>query len=282
MKVIGRYIKKRINMFSILIILIGIFLLCGCSKLDQLEVKVGLKNSDFEYMKQGKVKKITIQSTRDQGFKFVVTDQDTIKDLYEILSSAKKVSKKSSLKPDYTLEIIDANNKSHKFSYVAGMDKDEAGNLYNGKQIYIVQKRIDNNIINSFWNIRMPPSNFTEVYYGSIIETLNKYFKDKDKKIGINFNEDIDAARFILSTDLEEFKSELTDKFKNANIGNNDKEKYDVWVTVKTEGYKTTLYKATIKFWDVKKKSEKVYYIKDIYENGRWNVTISEDKLEGF
>jgi hypothetical protein len=120
------------------------------------------------------------------------------------------------------------------------------------------------------------------VYYGSIIETLNKYFKDKDKKIGINFNEDIDAARFILSTDLEEFKSELTDKFKNANIGNNDKEKYDVWVTVKTEGYKTTLYKATIKFWDVKKKSEKVYYIKDIYENGRWNVTISEDKLEGF
>lgn len=103
----------------------------------------------------------------------------------------------------------------------------------------------------------MPPSNFTEVYYGSIIETLNKYFKDKDKKIGINFNEDIDAARFILSTDLEEFKSELTDKFKNANIGNNDKEKYDVWVTVKTEGYKTTLYKATIKFWDVKRKARR-------------------------
>lgn len=275
-------IKKRMNMFFILMILIGIFLLCGCSKLDQLEVKAGLKNSDFEYIKQGKVKEITIQSTRDQGFKFVVTDQDTIKDLYNILTSAKKVSKKSSLQPDYTLEIIESNNKSHKFFYIAGLDKDEAGNLYNGKQVYIVQKRIDNNIINSFWNIRMPPSNFTEVYYGSIIETLNKYFKDKDKKIGINFNEDIDAARFILSEDLEEFKSDLTDKFKNANIGNNDKEKYDVWVTVKTEGYKTTLYKATVKFWDAKKKSEKVYYIKDVYENGRWNVTISEEKLEGF
>lgn len=276
--------KKKRNKFFILIILICILLSCGCSKLDELEIKAGIKNSDFEYIKQGKVEEVTIQSTRDQGFKFVVTDSSTIKDLYGILSSAEKVSKKSSLEPDYTLEIKENNKNVHKFFYVAGLDKNEGGNLYNGKQTYIVSKRIDNEMINSFWNIRMPPSNFKEVYYGAIISTLDKYFKDKDKneKIGVDFNEDVDAARFILSTDLQEFKSELVDKFKNANIGNNDMDKYDVWVTVKTEGYKTTLYKATINFWDVKKKSEKIYYIKDVYENGRWNITISEDKLDGF
>ncbi|OAA86651.1 hypothetical protein [Clostridium ljungdahlii] len=285
MKKLDKTIKKRLNIFIISCILIPVTLLCGCSKLDQLKVKAGLKNSDFEYMKQqGKVKQVIIQNTRDQGFKFVVTDQSTIKNLYDILSSAKKVSKKSSLDPDYVFEIDEGNNKVHKFSYIAGLDKKDLGNLYSKGQAYIVSNRIDNDMINNFWNTRMPPSDFKSVYYGSIMDTLNKYFseKDKTKKIGINLKDDIDAQRFILSTEQEEFKSDLTSKFKNANIGNNDEDNYDVWVTIKTEGYKSTLYKMTVTFFDRQNQSEKVYYVQDTYSSGGWNKSISENKPNGF
>ncbi|MEY7999380.1 hypothetical protein AB8U03_04065 [Clostridium sp. Mt-5] len=279
-----KFTKERLSIFLILSTLVVAVLLCGCNKIDELEVKAGLKNSDFEYIRQGKVDKIVIQNIRDQGFKFVVTDQNAIKDLYDILSSGKKVSKKSSLQPDYIFEIDEGNNKIHKFSYIAGLDKKDLGNLYSKDQTYIISKRIDSDIINNFWNIRMPPNNFKQVYYGSIMNTLNEYFKDKDrnKKIGINFKDDIDGERFILSTEVEEFKSDLNGKFKNAGIGNNDKDKYDIWVTVKTEGYKSTLYKATITFWDKKNESEKIYYIYDTYSGGGWTINVSQNQPKDF
>lgn len=277
-------IKKGLSVFLVLIILMTSILLSGCDKIDELEVKAGLKNSDFEYIREGKVDKIVIQNIRDQGFKFVVTDQNAIKDLYDILSSGKKVSRKSSLQPDYIFEIYEGNNKIHKFNYIAGLDKKDFGNLYSNNQIYIVSKRIDNDMINNFWNIRMPPNNFKQVYYGSIMNTLNEYFRDKDKnkKIGINFRDDIDGSRFILSTEVEEFKSDLNDKFKNAGIGNNNKDKYDIWVTIKTEGYKSTLYKATITFWDKKNKSEKIYYIYDTYSGAGWDIKVYKNEPENF
>ncbi|CAB1254275.1 conserved hypothetical protein [Clostridiaceae bacterium BL-3] len=277
-------IKKGLSVFLVLITLMTSILLSGCDKIDELEVKAGLKNSDFEYIREGKVDKIVIQNIRDQGFKFVVTDQNAIKDLYDILSSGKKVSRKSSLQPDYIFEIYEGNNKIHKFNYIAGLDKKDFGNLYSNNQIYIVSKRIDNDMINNFWNIRMPPNNFKQVYYGSIMNTLNEYFRDKDKnkKIGINFRDDIDGSRFILSTEVEEFKSDLNDKFKNAGIGNNNKDKYDIWVTIKTEGYKSTLYKATITFWDKKNKSEKIYYIYDTYSGAGWDIKVYKNEPENF
>ena len=199
-----------------------IFIFCffssGCSKLNELEVKAGLKNTDFEYIKQGKIEKIVIQSTRDQGFRFIVTDQKAIGELYDILSTAKTASQKSSLEPDYVFEMDEGNNKVHKFSYVAGLDKKDSGNLYSDDKIYIVSTRIDNDIIKSFWTIRKP-KDFKEVYYGSIIDTLNQYLKNKDKSktVGINLKDDVDSAKFILSTDLEDFKSDLKSKFNKCN-----------------------------------------------------------------
>ncbi|MCI1968406.1 MAG: hypothetical protein LKJ35_07375 [Clostridium luticellarii] len=276
--------RKGLSVFLILGTLMSVMLFSGCNKIDELKVKVGLKNSDFEYIREGKVDKIVIQNIRDQGFKFVVTDQSAIKDLYDILSSGKKVSKKSLLQPDYIFEIDEGNNKVHKFNYIVGLDKKDLGNLYSNNQVFIISKRIDSDIINNFWNIRMPPNNFKQVYYGSIMSALNEYFQgeDKNKKIGINLNDDIDGARFILSTEVEEFKSNLNDKFKNASIGNNNKDKYDIWVTIKTEGYKSTLYKATVTFWDTKNESEKIYYIYDTYSGAGWNIKVYKNKPKNF
>jgi hypothetical protein len=265
------------------ILLVFCFFSSGCSNVDELKVKFGLKNTDFEYIKQGKIQKIVIQSTRDQGFRFIVTDQNAIKELYDILSTAKTASQKSSLEPDYVFEMEEGNNKVHKFNYIAGLEKKDSGNLYSNDKIYVVSTRIDNDIIKSFWTIRKP-KDFKQIYYGSMIDTLNQYLKDKDKNqtVGISLKDDVESGKFILSTDLEDFKDELKSKFKNVSVANKDKENYDVWVTIKTQGYKSTLYKAIVVFWNKNEKSEKKYYIFDKYENGRWNVKVSEDKPDNF
>ncbi|MCT8975725.1 hypothetical protein N4T77_03835 [Clostridium sp. CX1] len=254
----------------------------GCTKLDDMKVKLGIKNTDFEYIKQGKIEKIVIQSTRDQGFRFIVTDKKAISELYDILSNAKAATTKSSLEPDYVFEMIEG-NKVHKFSYVAGLDKKESGNLYSDNKIYIVSKRIDNDIIKSFWTIRKP-KDFSEVYYSSIIDALSQYLKGKEgnTNVGINLRDDVESGKFILSTDLEDFKNNLNNKFKSVKIADKDKENYDVWVTIKTQGYKSTLYKSIITFWDKNEKSEKKFYVFDKYENGRWSIKVSEEKPDGF
>lgn len=277
-----KYINKK-SLFITVILMFCIFI-PGCSSLNSLQVKVGLKNSDFDYINQGKVKRIIIESTRDQGFRFVVTDQKAITELYDILSSAKQAKQKSNLKPDYIFEIDETNNKVHKFNYIVGLDKKDYGNLYNNNNVYIVSNRIDNDIITNFWNIRTPPNDFKSIYYGSVKNALDEYFKNKDKNktIGINFDDDVDAARFILSTELADFTSDISSKFKNSSIVNHDKDKYDILVTVKTEGYKSTLYKLTVTFWDKSQQNEKKYYIINSYKNTRWDTTISENKPDTF
>ena len=87
---------KKINL-SLLILLVTLFFLIGCSSINKLTIK----NKDFEYIKNGNVTKVNINNTRDKGFKFVVTDERSIKDIYDILSTSKSANEKSSLQPDY-------------------------------------------------------------------------------------------------------------------------------------------------------------------------------------
>ena len=260
-------------------------LFSGCSKIDDIEVKLGLKNNDFEYIKQNKVQKIIIQSTRDKGFRFLVTDTKAISELYDILSSAKTVKEKTNLEPDYVFEMYEGNNVVHKFKYVAGLDRKDFGNLYSDNKIYIVSKRIDNDIIKSLWTIRKP-KDFEVIYYKSIINAIEKYGTNTNgsKKVGINIYDDVDVAKFILSTDLEDFKSELSSKTNNTQLMNNAAEKgnYDSIISVQTQGFKSTLYKAIITFTDKSNNNEKKVYVLDKYEKGQWNMNISETKQSGF
>lgn len=260
-------------------------LFSGCSKINDIEVKLGLKNNDFEYIKQNKVQKIIIQSTRDKGFRFLVTDTKAISELYDILSSAKTVKEKTNLEPDYVFEMYEGNNVVHKFKYVAGLDRKDFGNLYSDNKIYIVSKRIDNDIIKSLWTIRKP-KDFEVIYYKSIINAIEKYGTNTNgsKKVGINIYDDVDVAKFILSTDLEDFKSELSSKTNNTQLMNNAAEKgnYDSIISVQTQGFKSTLYKAIITFTDKSNNNEKKVYVLDKYENGQWNMNISETKQSGF
>lgn len=272
-------------MLSLLLVIFLTPLFFGCDKIDELKVKLGMKNNDFEYIKQGKIKKIVIQNTRDPGFRFIVTDPNAILELYDILSEAKVVQAKSALEPDYIFEMEEGINKVYKFNYIAGLDKKDAGNLYSDDKVYVVSKRIDNDIIKNFWNIRKP-NDFNEVYYGTLLNQVEKYSQGEGngKTIGINIYDDVEAAKFILSTDLEEFKSNLSLRVKNAELmpspkHNEQSKAYDVIMSIRTVGYKTFLYKCEITFWDNTNKSEKKYYIQvsDNFKDGRWNTKVYTD-----
>lgn len=261
-------------------------LLYGCDRLDTLQVKLGMKNKDFEYIKQGKIRKIVIQNTRDPGFRFVVTDKKAISDLYDILSTAKPVQSRSALEPDYEFQMEESSTKVYKFSYIAGLDRKDAGNLYSDDKVYVVSKRIDNDIIKSLWNIRKP-KDFNKIYYGLLLDQVQAYAKNegKGKNIGVNLYNDIEAAKFIFSTDLEEFKSNLSSAANNAELMSAPKENeqpknYDVVMSIKTIGYKTFLYKGELTFTDKQKNSEKKYYItiEDKDKVGSWRTTVDTAK----
>ncbi len=272
---------KTLLIFAAVIFIV--FPMAGCKKIDEAKLKMGLKNNDFEYIKQDKADKIIIQSTRDKGFRFIVTDKRTIKEMYDILSTAKKVQEKSALEPDYIFEIYEG-SAVHRFNYITGMDKNDYGNLYSEDSVYIVSKRIDYDIIRNLWNYRAP-KDFKKVYYGSIIEFLKKYGAEITKNstnVGIDLSQDVDTAKYMLSTELEDFKSDLAKTMSGAKLVDKDKEKNDVVVAIKTQGYKTTVFKAIITVNDKKDNSEVKYYVNDVYDNSEWTIEVTKDKPDKF
>ncbi len=245
----------------------------------------GLKgNSDFDYMQERNIMKVTIQSTRDKSYKFTVTDEDVINDIYNILSSSSIVEEKSTLNPDYILEIYENPTEVKTFNYVAGLDKRDGGNFYNDNNKYIVSKRLDNDIIKNFANIRKP-INFEYVYYTSILECINRYVSvNKDMgNVGINILSDNMAARFQISTEIEEFKKKLN-KINSATFMDDSvsRDDFNVVMNIKTEGYTSNKYKGIVTFEKTENTSTVNYYISNTYNKGEWKFDISEEKPEKF
>ncbi len=266
------------NKSLLLIVLVISLFFTGCRYVDKANIWLKLKNEDFEYLKDGNVEEIVIQSTRDAGFRFIVTDKSTIRDLYSLLSSGKKVETKSNLEPDYIFEIHQSSEEVYTFNYVAGLGGNE-GNFYNDEKIYRVNKRLDNDIISNMSYLRKP-RDFNDIYYESILSVLSKYGSEinpEGKKIGINLSEDLDCAKYILSADLEDFKYDLKNTMKNAELIGDSKD-YPLTITVKTEGYKTNVYKSILTMNNNEDGSEKKYYVRGDHENRSWNIKIFNEK----
>ncbi|MEG2353761.1 MAG: hypothetical protein RSB70_03875 [Clostridium sp.] len=275
---------KRIVVI-LLSIIISIFM-SGCGASESIKIKLGLKNSDFEYIKEGNAKKIIIQSTRDKGFKFVLTDLQAIKQMYDILASGKEVSEQSNLEPDYIFEIYEKGAVVHSYNYIAGIDKEDGANFYGDNKSYIVSSRLDNDVLKHFSNIRKPKY-FEQIYYGSIIETIKKdLIKGKEENgeigsVGVDISNDLGISKFILSTELLTFDSKLKSEFKNCELVQKGKE-YDTLVNVITEGYKSDVYKAKIFISKENKVKEQIYYVSCKYESGSWDTKISTEKPTDF
>ncbi|WP_027632532.1 hypothetical protein [Clostridium hydrogeniformans] len=275
----------KVKKFSYIVVLMLIItLLGGCSKIDKLKVKTGLKNNDFEYMTQNKVEKIVIQSTRDERFKFIVTDKGTVKDLYKILSSAKRVPNKTELDPDYIFEIHENGDKVYKFNYVVGFQEKSIGNFYNDNgDSYQVSKRIDNDIIKNLSTLRKPRK-FEELYYDILLKFIDDYGKeiDSSQKVGVNIDDDVEVAKYILSIDLQYFKERLNDKMPNAKVIEKNKEEFDTVINIRTYGYKTKVYKSIITVNDKKNNSETKYYVVCNNDDRGWSINITKEKPDNF
>ncbi len=277
------------NIYLICIIILIPILFSSCSQIDTLEVKVGLKNSDFDYMKQGKVSEIDIQNERDNGYKFIITNEKAILDVYNILSDAKPATTKSNLKPDYEFDIYIKGQKDPlKFKYIVGLDSKAGGNLYSNDKCYYVPNRIDTDIIKNFDDTRTP-KDFSKLYYTFIEQCITKYRNDtkaSNKEIGIDMYDDLDVQKYIFSADLADFENSLP---SNCKVLESENDTAPITETVTTDGYKFGsfsykgksltgyLYKSTVVFYDNDTKEQKKYSIVGTYTSNddSWNIDIS-------
>lgn len=269
--------KNKFSIIVLAILIITSMMLSGCDFINNVEVKLNLKNQKFDYIKQNRVDKIVIQSVRDSGFRFIVNDSKAIDDIYDILSDGSEVSQKSSLAPDYIFEIYNG-DEVKKYQYVVGENEKGTGNFYDENDAFSVPKNLENTIMENLSFIRKP-RDFNYIYYQSIlkvIETKKDALAD-GSKVGIDIQGDTDCLKYVFSTDLEEFKKNLNAEIPNSDLVDKNPEDFDVIVKVKNRGFNTTLFKTLITIDNKKDKSSENYYVIAEYNyNKDWDIKVSE------
>ena len=264
----------------ILLLIAALLLIGGCTRLDELKVRYGFKNTDFEFLNSEDIDSIIIQSTRDKGFRFIVTDKSTINGLYESLSAAKKSEDVIGHDPDYIFEIHDMDGQVISYNYVAGVSDQNRANFYSDEGSYIVTDRIDNNLIQNLYSIRKPKF-FEDIYYGSILDLIKMVKEEYNGKgIGIKFYDDVETLKYQLSRDIEDFRSLA---LKEGAVVLSHGEKAEAVLDVKTQGYTTLVFKAVVNLKIESDFVDRNYYIIGRYVNDMtgWETVITDTKPEG-
>lgn len=272
---------KKFRLLLLCLVVLLASSLSGCSLLNKGLVKLNLKNDNFNYIQENKVEKIIIQSTRDSGFRFIMNDNNAIEDVYRILSKGKIKEKKTSLDPDYLVEVY-VGDEVKSYNYVVSVDERGVGNFYDEDNVYLISQKLDDTILSNLSTIRKP-KNFEDIYYNSILEVL-KVKKDVlnsgDNKVGININGDVDCLKYMFSVDIKTFEKNMNKLIPGATITQSDTSDYDTVVTVKNRGYSTKVFKTTIIVDDKVNKSYETYYVQGNYQNKGWNITVSEPNVK--
>ena len=272
---------KKFRLLLLCLVVLLASSLSGCSLLNKGLVKLNLKNDNFNYIQENKVEKIIIQSTRDSGFRFIMNDNNAIEDVYRILSKGKIKEKKTSLDPDYLVEVY-VGDEVKSYNYVVSVDERGVGNFYDEDNVYLISQKLDDTILSNLSTIRKP-KNFEDIYYNSILEVL-KVKKDVlnsgDNKVGININGDVDCLKYMFSVDMKTFEKNMNKLIPGATITQSDTSDYDTVVTVKNRGYSTKVFKTTIIVDDKVNKSYETYYVQGNYQNKSWNITVSEPNVK--
>lgn len=265
--------KYRFTLVSVFIFIC--MSLTGCGLIDTALVKVGFKNTDFDYLLQNKVDKIIIQSSRDAGFRFIVNDQSAIQNIYEILSKGNIKDEKTSLDPDYVFEIY-MGDEVKSYNYVVSVDERGVGNFYDENNSYLVSKSLDDSITQNLSFIRKPRE-FEDIYYNSILQVL-ELKKDElskgDNKVGIDITGDVDCLKYMFSVDLKKFEKNLDKVVAGTKLINNNSEEFDTVITVKNKGYSSKKFRTVITVDNKKDKVYETYYVVGNYEYKSWDIYI--------
>lgn len=264
--------KKPIKNIITILVIILTFNLTSCGMIDNIKSKFKGDNGYFDYLASGKVDVISIQSVRDKSFKFLVTDEEEILNMYNLLSKGKVSEKKSDLQPDYIVEIK-IGDEVKTFNYVVGAYE---GNFYNDEVSFTVSKRLDEGILQNLSIIRKPRE-FEYIYYNSILDVMNlkkELLNDGDNKIGIEVQEDVDCLKYIFSSDIEDFLTRARKITPNVEMVSNNESDFDIVIRIKNRGHSSTVYKSNITVEDKKNKVEYYYYVVGEYEFKEWNISI--------
>ena len=256
-------------------ILLVVIPLSGCTFTKEAAVKLKLRNEKFDYIKENKVDKIIIQNVRDSGFRFIVTDNQAINDIYKILSKGKECEERSSLDPDYIFEVW-IGEEVRKYNYVVGANSRKAGNFYNDEESFTVPKNLENTIMQNLSFIRKP-RNFEYIYYHSILNVVNQQKSVLgNAKVGIDISGDVECLKYVFSTNLEDFKKDLKKVLPTAELVDNNSDSFDVIIKVKNRGYNSTTFKTLITIDNKLDKSLQNYYVTAEYIYKDWDINISE------
>lgn len=265
--------KYRFTLVSVFIFIC--MSLTGCGLIDTALVKVGFKNTDFDYLLQNKVDKIIIQSSRDAGFRFIVNDQSAIQNIYKILSKGNIKDEKTSLDPDYVFEIY-MGDEVKSYNYVVSVDERGVGNFYDENNSYLVSKSLDDSITQNLSFIRKPRE-FEDIYYNSILQVL-ELKKDElskgDNKVGIDITGDVDCLKYMFSVDLKKFEKNLDKVVAGTKLINNNSEEFDTVISVKNKGYSSKKFRTVITVDNKKDKVYETYYVVGNYEYKSWDIYI--------
>ncbi|MGL4451335.1 MAG: hypothetical protein ACRCTZ_09105 [Sarcina sp.] len=270
---------RKITFSVVLIAIIGgaiAFLMNGPSMFNSIAVKIGLKNNYFNYFNEGVVTEVAMQSTRDPGFRIIVTEPSAINDVYKVLSDGRPVSKsdKSTLQPDYKVQIFQG-SKVSTYDYVAGQTSGSTGNFYSGDEVFHLSKRLDNQIIQNLSFVQKP-RDFNSIYYGSILDVLKAdktQLTTNSPKVAVNVLDDYLCTKFLLSVDMQNFLSEAQEIVPGIQFMNHDRSKYNIIVNVECYGYTSKTFRTIITINDKNNNSEKKYYVQGEYD-GSWNTQI--------
>lgn len=262
--------KKKICItISLIVCLIG---LISCSS-SNIKENSDAEGNYFDKIKNNGIDSISIQSVRDKSFKFLVTNDTSINNMYNLLSKAKESEVRSELDPDFIFEI-QSGDEIKSFNYIVGSN---TGNFYNEEISFTMTKRLDEAIMQNLSIIRKP-RDFEYIYYNPILDVIKLNEENmKDKKIGINFSEDIDALKYIFSSDIENFLEEARDITKDIEIVKNNASEFDYVITIKNRGHDTTIYKTNIILNNNETKLEYNYYVFGEYEFKEWNYDVYEN-----
>ncbi|MEG0856488.1 MAG: hypothetical protein RSG52_08410 [Terrisporobacter sp.] len=268
--------KRKVSLLIVTIMLVSLNF-TGCTTIDNAKKKLGLKNEYFEKFQVQNIDQISIQSVRDPSFKFIVTEQKAIDDMYKLLCSSGDSENRTELNPDYIFEF-NIGDKIEKFNYIVGAHE---GNFYNETNSFTVSNRLDEGIMKNLSFIRKP-RDFEYIYYNSILSVLNmkkNEFTDTPHKVGIDIQGDIDCLKYVFSSDVEEFLKKARKIVPDIDLVNNNSSEFDVILTVKNKGYDSVTYRSKISVDNKKDKIQESYYIKATNEFKEWNIITSEPNI---
>ena len=261
--------KKKNWIVAILLVMLSMYLI-SCGAIDSLKRAFNNKNDYF--VTSNEVDQISIQNIRDKSFKFLVTDESAIENMYKFLSEAKETDVRSELQPDYIVEIV-MGEDILQFNYVVGAYE---GNFYNDEISFTVSSRLDEAILQNLSIIRKP-RDFEYIYYEPLLDVIDKLSSTinyEDKKVGINIKEDVDCVKYIFSTDLDNFLKKARKIAPNIDIVNGNEDEFDVIVTIKNRGHSTTIYKSNITVKNKVDNTSYYYYVFGENEYKEWEVNI--------